>query len=129
MDACLLDVLHDAADHRATAGVSHGVDVDLDGLLEEAVDQDGPLLRDPALSGQGTSEQPRHGQLEAGVVIADLHRSPTEDVARPHQHRVADLGGHGQGLSRRGHRAAGWLGHVEARQQLVEALPVLGQVD
>ncbi len=42
MDAGLLDVLHDAADVDLGA-VAQGVDVDLDRILEEAVDQHGML--------------------------------------------------------------------------------------
>ena len=40
MDACLLDVLHDAAEVEIRA-VVEGVDVDLDRIIEEVVDQHG----------------------------------------------------------------------------------------
>jgi hypothetical protein len=45
----LLDVLHHPADEHLAGGVPHGVDVDLDRVLEEAVDEHGPLGREPAL--------------------------------------------------------------------------------
>ena len=44
MDPRLFDVLHDPGDEDVTGGVAHGVDVDLDGVFEEAVDQDGATL-------------------------------------------------------------------------------------
>src|SRR4028119_1088020 len=37
--AALLAVLHDRPDQHLAGGVAQGVDVDLDGVLEEAVDQ------------------------------------------------------------------------------------------
>jgi hypothetical protein len=43
VDTRLLDVLHDRPDHDSPGGVSNGIDVDLDGIFEEAVDKDGPL--------------------------------------------------------------------------------------
>ena len=46
MHARLLDVLHDAADH-AGAAVRHHVHVHLDGVLDEPVDEHGPLRRRP----------------------------------------------------------------------------------
>ena len=42
MDAGLLDVLHDGADHGGLA-VGDAVDVDFGGVVEEAVDEDGTL--------------------------------------------------------------------------------------
>ena len=39
----LLDVLHDAGDQDLPRVVTHGIDVHLDGILQEAVHQDGPL--------------------------------------------------------------------------------------
>ena len=42
MDAGLLDVLHDAADHHAVgaiAAVGNAVDVDFDRIVEKAVEQ------------------------------------------------------------------------------------------
>ena len=43
MHAGLLDVLHDPADDEVAARVADGVDVDLGGVLEEAVDEHRPL--------------------------------------------------------------------------------------
>ena len=45
----LLDVFHDPGDKDLAFAVAHGVDVDLDGVLQEAVDKHGTLGRDTAL--------------------------------------------------------------------------------
>ena len=74
MDAGLLDVLHDRADHRPGA-VANRVDVDLDRVLDEAVDQRAGLHR------------PRP---QRRLVVADAHLAAAEDIARAHEHRIAD---------------------------------------
>ena len=51
VDARVLDVLHDAADDAARA-VGDGVDVGLEGVLEEAVDQHRMLGRHPRRAGE-----------------------------------------------------------------------------
>ena len=66
MDACFLDVLHHGRDPGVLA-VAQGVDVDLDGVLDEAVDED----------------RPRHGAhrlAQLGVVVADAHGTAAEHV-------------------------------------------------
>ena len=77
VDAGLLDVLHDRADQHVVA-VGDRVDVDLDRVLDERVDQ------------RARGDRPRAQHL---LVVADAHRAATEHVARPHQHRIADLRG------------------------------------
>ena len=82
--AGLLDVLHDPADPDVLA-VAERVDVDLDRVLQEAVEEDrGALAR---------------GRVALEVVqqpvgrVDDLHRAPAEDVARAHEQREADAPG------------------------------------
>src|SRR5436189_858729 len=75
MDAGLLDVLHDRADVRV-GSVAERVDVDLDRVLEEAVDE-----QPPAHNGRFAN---RLG------VVADAHAAPPEHVGRPPHHRGAD---------------------------------------
>ena len=120
MDAGLLDVLHDAADVQVLA-VEEGVDVDLDGVLEEAVHQHRVVLGD--LRGVGDVAG------EVGLVVHDLHAAAAEHVARADQDRVADLVGDALGLLEgdggavlRGDQAAGI-------QHALEGAAVLGQVD
>ena len=74
--ARLLDVLH----HRGDVGVgavAQRVDVDLDRVLEEAVDERRAL-------------HARERLAHLVVVVAHAHRAAAEDVRRPHEHRVAD---------------------------------------
>ena len=52
--AGLLDVLHHPADDHLAGGVAHGVDVDLDRVLEEPVDQHRPLGRSPRPRGRAS---------------------------------------------------------------------------
>ena len=84
VDAGLLDVLHDAADVDLGA-VAQRVDVDLDGVLEEPVDEHRMLGREFG----GAGDVAAQGLL----VVDDLHAAPAQHVGRPHQHRVADVGG------------------------------------
>ena len=67
MDARLLDVLHDAADHNIGA-VAQGVDIRLEGILQKAIDQDGVL-------GRGRY-RPAEVASQRSLVIDDLHGPP-----------------------------------------------------
>ena len=95
MDAGLLDVLHDAAEVELGAVVER-IDVDLDGVLEEPVDQHRVLGADVGRLGDVG--------LERGVVVDDLHAAPAEHVGGPDQHRVTDAVGD---LPRLGERRRG----------------------
>ena len=82
MDPGLLDVLHDPGDADVLA-VAERVDVDLDRVLEEAVEQQRVLLVG------------LHVGLQVGAKglgrVTDLHRAAAEDIGRPHQQREADI--------------------------------------
>ena len=82
VDPRLLDVLHHAGDDDVAA-VADRVDVELDGVLEEAIDED-------RMSGRGLHRQ-RHVLAQARLVVDDGHGAPAEDVRRPHHDREADL--------------------------------------
>ena len=130
MHAGFLHVLHHRADHDVAGRVPDGVHVHLGGVLQEAVDQHGPLGRQPALPAEGAETgQLGHGPAEAVLVVHDLHRPPPEHVAGAHQGRIADPLDDGKrvGDGRRG--AAGRLRDLEPGAQRVPVLPVLGQVD
>ncbi len=71
MHAGLLDVLHDAGDMHVAA-VGDGVDIDLDGVGEVAVEQHRGVAGD--LDGVADVA----GEL--GVVADDLHGAAAEDV-------------------------------------------------
>ena len=78
--------------------VAHGVDVDLDRVLQEAVHQHGPIGGDTALPGERAGRHRLHDPAHAVVVVDDLHGPAAQDVARAQQHRVADLPRDGQRL-------------------------------
>ncbi len=87
MDARLLDVLHHGRDVRLLA-VAERVDVELDRVLEEAVDEHRPV-------------DGGHRLAHVGRVVADAHRAAAEDVRGAHEHGVADPRGDGDRLVRR----------------------------
>ena len=130
MHAGLLDVLHHAADQHLAGVVTHGVDVDLDGVVEEAVDEHRAVRRQPALPAEAAvAGELVHRLAQLAFVVDDAHRPPAEDVARAHEHRVADLAGDGERLVEVGGRATGRLGDAEVVAQPVPLLAVLGGVD
>ncbi len=64
-------------------GVGDHVDVDLAGVVEEAVEQH--------RRGIGHAHRVADVARQVGVVVDDLHRAAAEHVARAHHQRVADL--------------------------------------
>ena len=103
------------------AAVGERVDVDLDRVLEEAVEQQRVLL-------VGLDVRLQVG-IEVLGRVADLHRPAAEHVGGPDEQREADLfGDHGRLLGReRG--AVGRVLDPEPAQHGAEAAAVLGQVD
>src|SRR5690349_24570112 len=87
MDAGLLDMLHDARDPNLAspasgAAVAERVHVNLDRVLEEAIQVDRPSrfeLCPAEVVGQVTER------------VDDLHGPTTEYIARSHQQRKADV--------------------------------------
>ena len=105
MDARALDVLHDAGDEHALA-VGDGVDLDLL-ALEVLVDKD--RLAAAQLDGGA------HEAHQLRRVLHDLHRAPAEDVAGPHEHRIADDVGGVERVFERRDAGARRLRDAEAR--------------
>jgi hypothetical protein len=120
VDPGLLDVLQDAADHRAPP-VGHQVEIELGGLFEEAVEQHRMLPRDL----RGLRHEARHRLL----VVADRHGTAAQNVARSHQHREAQPARHRHRLRDRARRAVVGLADPLLGEQRAEALAVLGEVD
>ena len=118
--ARLLHVLHDPAHHHPLA-VRDGVHVDLEGVLEELVHQDGMLRAHP--------HRFLHVVLEIRLVVHDLHGAPAQHVGRPHQHRVADGVRDPRGLLEGARGGAGRLREPEPVEEIREAAAVLGAVD
>ena len=124
MDAGLLDVLHDAADHHAGGGVAavgNAIDIDLDRVVKEAVQQYRRLLTD--------LDRFTHVALEILVAVHDLHRTTAQHIARAHHQRIADLVRQGQCLLLGTRGPVRRLLQTEFVQQLLEALAVFGHVD
>ena len=120
VDTGLLDVFHDPAQEQV-GPVVQGVDVDLDGVVQEAVDEDGVFRVDLG----GPVQEPG----EHLVVIHDLHPTATQHVTGSHEHRVSDLVGDRAGLVERERRAVFGGGQTGLAQHPAERAPVLGQVD
>ncbi len=89
MHARRLDVLHDAG-HPHLVAVAHGVDVDLDRVLQETVEQDLVFGED--------REDVLNVLGHLFAVDRDSHSLPAKDVAGPDEDRVADLAGDGHRL-------------------------------
>ena len=120
MDAGLLDVLHDRADDGDLA-IGDAVDIDLGGVVEEAVDQHGALGR----GGDGVA----HVVAQLVVAVDDLHGAAAEHEAGADEHGIADLRGGGDGFVLVGGDAVGRLVEAELVQHLLEKFAVLGALD
>ena len=120
MDAGLFDVLHHPAEVQLFA-VVEGVDVDLYGVLQEAVHQH-RMLR-CHLGGMGDVP----GQ--AGLVIDDLHAAPAQHIRGAHQHGVSDAVGYPLRVLEADGGAVLRRDQLRALQHLIELAAVLGQVD
>ena len=81
MDAGLLDVLHHAGDVDGLA-VGDAVHVDLDRVVQVAVDQHRVVAGDP--------HRLAHVTVQTVPVVDDLHRAAAQHVARADHHRIAD---------------------------------------
>ena len=122
VDARLLDVLHDAADDDGAGGVRDRVHVELDGILEELVDQDRMpgRGRDGGASCSGRARPCRRRSPWPG-------RRARTTAARPAESRSSAatlarfLGGRRDAARR--------LRDAELPEQLREALAILGEVD
>jgi hypothetical protein len=120
MDAGLLNVLHDAANDHIFA-VGECVHVNLDRVFEEVIDQYRAVL--------GILDGFFHVADDGFFVVGDNHGASAEHIRRTHQHRIADLGGSGDGFfQRRGH-CSGRLRDPEFVEQFAEAFAVFGEID
>ena len=110
----LLDVLHHSGEH-AVGAVGERVDVDLDGVLEEAVEEQRVLA-------VGLRVAAQVGREVVGRV-ADLHRPAAEHVGGADEQRKADpagdrlrlLGAEGGAVGRMGDRRAARAGRRSGR--------------
>jgi hypothetical protein len=89
MDAGFLDMLQHAGDVDVVA-VGNAVDIDLDRVIEIAVDQHRVFA--------GDTHGLAHVAVELGAVMHDFHGAAAEHVGGADHHRVADAVGDGFGL-------------------------------
>src|SRR5262245_7105041 len=120
VDARHFDVLHDAGDEHVVP-VGEGVDVDLDGVLDELVHEDGMV----GVHVGGFLDV----LLEHLLVVADGHGSPAEDVARANEDRVAQPQGDLLRLGEVDRDAGGRLRQLQLVDGGGELLAVLGAFD
>ena len=130
MDTGLFHVFHDPADDEVTGGVTNGIDVDLDGIVEKTVDEHGTLGGEPALLAErAIGRHVGHGFAQGRSIVDDLHGPSTEHVGRTHEHRVADPISHRESAVDIDRGSTGRLLDTEAVTQLVPALTVFRSVD
>ena len=82
MDARFLDVLHDCADHGRLS-VGDAIDIDLNGVLEKAINEHRAIRR--------YFNRARHVTSQVRLGIDELHRAPAQNEARPNEHRIANF--------------------------------------
>ena len=116
----LLDVLHDAADQHVLA-VADGIHVDLDSVVQEAVQEHRRFV--------GDAHCAVHIAHQLGLVVDDLHGPAAQDVGRAHHQGISDGGGLGDGVGFAARGGVGRLLELQLMDQLLEPFPVLGPVD
>ena len=120
VDPRLFDMLHDGADDGGGA-VGDGVHVDLDGVLEELVDQDRVF--------RGDVDGGLHVVVELAFIEDDAHGAAAQDIRGPHHHRVADAGRDLLGLVLGAGGVVVRLNEAQFLEKLLETLAVFGAVD
>ena len=84
MNACLLNVFHHRR-HEDVVTVAHRIDVNLDGVLQEFVDQHGMLL--------GYLHSLLDVAIKLSLIVDDLHRSSAKHVRWPYEQGITDVAG------------------------------------
>ena len=109
VNAGLFNVLHDAGDDHVFR-VAERVHVDLDGVLEEVVDEYRALLR--------IFNRLRHVLRDGFGVVRDDHGAAAENVAGADKHRITDALADGERFFHAGGGAAGRLREFQALQEV-----------
>ena len=120
MHAGLFDVFHDAADQGGFA-VGNAIDVDLNRIVEEAVQQDWRIMRH--------LDRFAHVALEVALLMDDFHGTAAEDIRWPHDQRIADFRCQAQGIFFGARSAVRRLAQAQLMQQFLETLAVFGSID
>ena len=120
MHAGLFDVFHHAADEDALA-VAQAIDIDLDRIVEEAVEQHRRIV--------GDLDRFAHVAFEVFLFVHDFHRAAAQHIARTHDERITDLVGERERIGFGARGAVGRLAQLQLDQQLLKAFAVFGDVD
>src|SRR5215469_3527669 len=80
MNARFFDVLHDCSDNGRLA-VGDAIDIDLNGILEKAIDEHRTIRR--------YFDRAGHITFEIRLGIHQLHRAPAENETWPNEHWIA----------------------------------------
>ncbi len=115
MNACLLNVLHDAAD-QYTLTITDGIHIDFYSIVKEAIQQDRRIVRN------------RHRRLEITLqvyfVVDDFHRTSAQHVRGTDHQRITNPGSFFYRLLQGGNGGVGRLLQVQAVNGLLEAFAV-----
>ena len=120
MDAGFLDMLHDAADIDVIP-VAQRIDINLDGIVQEAVDENRIISRN--------DDRVAHVALEIGFMMHNFHRPATEDVWTAGSPPAVPLRRQWRGLLRPVGNAVLGLQKTEVIDQFLETFAVFGQVN
>ena len=120
MDACLFDMLHDAANQHHFA-IADGIDIHFNRVVEEAVQQHWRVV--------GDADRSLEVAAQILLVIDDLHRPTAEHVRRTHHQRVANLFRFLYRLLNGGDGGVRRLLQLQTVNRVLEALTIFRPVD
>ena len=120
VNTCLLNVLHDRADHYIST-VAHCIDIHLDGTVEEVIEQHRAVV--------GHFHGVTQVTLELFFFVNDFHRTTAQHVGRTNHQRVTNLAGSTNGFIFTAYGCVWRLTQVQALNHLLEALAIFSAVD
>ena len=120
MNACLLDMLHDAANQHHFA-IADGIDIHFNRIVEEAIQQHRRVV--------GDADRGLEVAAQILLVIDDLHRPAAEHIRRTHHQRVANLFRFLYRLLNGGDGGVRRLLQLQTVNRVLEALTVFRPVD
>src|ERR1700677_2858360 len=130
MDAGFLDVLHDPGDVDGFA-VADAVDIDLDRVVQIAIDQHGPTPGH-TFAGHTLARHAyrlAHVTMQAAAIVDDFHRPSAQYITGPNHDWKPNTVGDLLGIARGSGDTVFGLQQAQPLQQKLEAFAVLGYVD
>ncbi|OPY04519.1 MAG: hypothetical protein A4E66_02582 [Syntrophus sp. PtaB.Bin001] len=114
------DMLHDAGDYCFSA-VADGIHIHFDGVFQKLIDENRMIGRDL----QGLL----HELAQAVSVVDYFHGAATQNIGRPHQHRIADMFRRIQGPGHIRRRRVFRLFQFKLVDDFLKTFPVFRPVD